>query len=1178
MIKKFIGSLLLGLVSCVCSAQTVRNFPSLETDNTFKGSNLFPRINGSYVFGTGLYPSIQATVTAACTSSAETRVVLLPASNPPDTVGSVTGGCTTAPLEDQRSFPSACYTWNGSAYSVGDCSSGASHPAGSDEDVQFGISGAFAADTGRFVYNPTTHFLSSNLNGVFNVDRYQTGAGNNGIANLFSADCTSGCTAVVPAISTATDELGATLPDNLVFKDGRSATRGTTYHNCLAQTSGAGSRAYCNTTNVLWDKFSGLGLGGLVRNFTLGYQGGFSWGNSVTGSGNSGWSGGVALIDTALFNTRGITQLHSATVVKHGTGDISGDYMTSFSDGGTSAGSDEGVNIVTREGGETSTWFHGTVATGATTGTTLLPATYVSGAQSTNVTTDGSFMLDISQGSVSGHITGFEALVSGTGVWSLPVDTTLTPSTQWGLVNTALNGAPAGHSETVDITLKGGSDTQFRTGTACLAGYNFPEQVAITAVGTPTSGHQSVTLFHRNPDVVSSGGQQSSLWQGGPCGQYISVDKNLARDGFRTSYPVVGAVDTSHLAYVWQNTGAIGADKINAWRIPTNLISVTRNGSNIVTVTAGPGLLTSDYSYQPTLVIAGASDPTFNGNCTNSTPNFATSDTGVQSISCTLAGSAGTASGSMTLRFPPSFFGFHLYPGAEVIGPQIGNSVPLETNSVAWTTGDTLENPHYPSFSMTGERFVIVQNTLPSGRLSGMRQVDYFGSGISFGFRPDFQTNGNPCNLYVGCGGSLEAPQWRLLTGAYSTYLHLTYSPLGHTPEEGGSLFTVGPSFNGDHHPYYIFDLENGYMKYSPAAGNFIVSGINVQNLVTKNEVLAVGGLAISAGQGGSGLRFTMKDNVTTIGNIQPENFFIAGTNLGVGILDGSTRGSFPLYSARGGWDTGKLTSSSTALLNGLSAGIIPPVEVPGLSYSGTPGTTAYSYAFTAVTPNGQETPIGNGTNIGASTLGGGNTITITCSLAIQNGWPTGTTVNVYRMSAPVSLLGNCPYGGTVTDDGSVTAITLPPSYNATSSPIVGGLLLGLNASLSALPSSTTTTPDVYFGRGASGTWYFGTTKGGHDATIRAGTGTFDTALTSQGSAVCTVAAPCGTRGRATLVAGTVIVSTSTASSTANYQLTNCGLGGTQGLLSVGTVVPGTSFVINSSSSTDTSVVCWSLQ
>lgn len=65
--------------------------------------------------------------------------------------------------------------------------------------------------------------------------------------------------------------------------------------------------------------------------------------------------------------------------------------------------------------------------------------------------------------------------------------------------------------------------------------------------------------------------------------------------------------------------------------------------------------------------------------------------------------------------------------------------------------------------------------------------------------------------------------------------------------------------------------------------------------------------------------------------------------------------------------------------------------------------------------------------------------------------------------------------------------------------------------------------------------------------------------------------------GQATLVAGTVTVSTPLISANSQVILTNALVGGTAGVLSVGTVVSGISFVINSSNASDTSTVNWFL-
>lgn len=64
-------------------------------------------------------------------------------------------------------------------------------------------------------------------------------------------------------------------------------------------------------------------------------------------------------------------------------------------------------------------------------------------------------------------------------------------------------------------------------------------------------------------------------------------------------------------------------------------------------------------------------------------------------------------------------------------------------------------------------------------------------------------------------------------------------------------------------------------------------------------------------------------------------------------------------------------------------------------------------------------------------------------------------------------------------------------------------------------------------------------------------------------------------QGRATLVAGTVTVNTGEVIAGDNILLSRIVAGGTPGELSVGTTTPGTSFVINSSSASDTSTIYW---
>jgi len=67
------------------------------------------------------------------------------------------------------------------------------------------------------------------------------------------------------------------------------------------------------------------------------------------------------------------------------------------------------------------------------------------------------------------------------------------------------------------------------------------------------------------------------------------------------------------------------------------------------------------------------------------------------------------------------------------------------------------------------------------------------------------------------------------------------------------------------------------------------------------------------------------------------------------------------------------------------------------------------------------------------------------------------------------------------------------------------------------------------------------------------------------------------TSGIATLVAGTVTVNTAAVQAGTVIQLSCLTPGGTQGFLSVGTITAGTSFVVNSSSATDTSTILWQI-
>jgi hypothetical protein len=535
---------------------------------------------------------------------------------------------------------------------------------------------------------------------------------------------------------------------------------------------------------------------------------GFSWGNA------GGWSVQAGTSENGTFNTRGIGQMHLSTSVKHATGDFAAQYIYASTDGGATAQSDEGFTLDARQGGETDKWFHGTAAEGTMRGTTLLPVTYVAGPQSQDATTDGAYMLDISKGTISGVVTGPESLVEGTSVHVVPVLARLPISTGIGIVNTSIPRIKVEDvPEAIALTRVRLVRGSFVAGKACLAGGWYPEQVLVTKVGQAVDGLQDVTIIHKNPNGTDAN-NPTSLWQGGICGQYLSLDRNVARDGFPTSYEVVGAMDSSHLAYIWNVKGGTRQNVLRVYQPPVILKNLSR-ANGVVTASFGKANQPFIFNHAASVVIAEASNPSFNG--TVHLPSY--EDDLNNKLSWPQPGRDETAS-SGTIDLPASYYGFHLYPGAEVLGPQVSGKVPLEPNSVEWAPGDVLENPHNPSFYMGGRGTGLTQHTLPSTSNSFGQMWGFKGSGISANYYPSEWRNYNPCSIYIGCGGTLEPILWNSYVGPYYRLISVQTAPLNR-----GTLITVGCDSRGCEHksPYRLFQLQNGAIDYDPADGNFTV-------------------------------------------------------------------------------------------------------------------------------------------------------------------------------------------------------------------------------------------------------------------------------------------------------------------------------------------------------------------
>ena len=265
-----------------------------------------------------------------------------------------------------------------------------------------------------------------------------------------------------------------------------------------------------------------------------------------------GWRVNKVNVEFMTIGTRGISQANSLWMHKHAAGDTMGTYSYVYSDGGSTALSDEAIKGDAIDMGETSGYFHGTIRSTTGTGDVAPTLQFVSG---NNWTTDGAPLLDISKGSIAGHITGpSRPLPGGAYLNTFPVDNTLPLTTAWGICNEEI---PNNHLVqvnapfTCNVTLKQG---EFRPGgLVCVTGPNYPEQAPITAAGPVSGGSQSITLSVRNPNEKGA-----NILQGGLCGQYVSFDANLKVSGYRSSYYAFGAIDPHHLIYGMNVIGGVG--------------------------------------------------------------------------------------------------------------------------------------------------------------------------------------------------------------------------------------------------------------------------------------------------------------------------------------------------------------------------------------------------------------------------------------------------------------------------------------------------------------------------------------------------------------------------------------------------------------------------------------------
>jgi hypothetical protein len=941
-------------------------------------------------------------------------------------------------------------------------SGGGGSPSGPQYTIQtsnvttFGHSNAFTDATGNPLTVPGA--LSGKItNGALNADFY------GGVASaLASSDCTSGCDVQVPQTSTSTEEVSTKT--NSQVDDFRNGSEDNFFQNPPSKVFNLFGAAYsgAKTVYALWDQatpnagnYPGQQQDSLHMVNTFNGKGFYfgTWGGPYLGS---DWATMHGINISQTVSTPGISEALAITQDSYKNGDTAGGYIYNQTDAGCSSGGDEcslGLGI---HNDQHSTWFHGTVAAGATPGTQLLPVTYAAGTNSRPQVSVGGIMLDIHELAVSGaNVTGVATQVPGYAAWATPTDATIPVSGAWGLAQAAIptpitNINP--QTDTITFSVDGGTNAGgFTTGVACLDGAAKIEQVAITAVGAISGGQQSITFTHRYPNPQLG----TSLWQnaagGGLCGTFYMASEPFFNGpfvGWRTDYPVFGARSTHEIVgrFLTNSSGTLATSKPipNYWSSNTANVALTNLTVSGTTVTAGFATVNQSniFDNQASAVISNASNPAFNGTISNvklSNNN--------QTISWTQTGISGT-SATAQISYPAVYFNYYLFRGAAVTQPATSAGVPLEPNSVNWSTGNVLENPFDPAFGGYTLAAAETINSPDSNAISNVGGYNYLatGMGISGQYKLFSWQNTNSNAIYQGAGGWLSPPKGFTINGALSTAFTVSQAPI-----DGKPFFSLGCviSMQGDcghaRNDMQIMSVDGGAgkMNYTSPTQEWFLNNIKTSRI--RANILSTGDGTYVNGGFTPGVPVALTSAADSRSNLQ------------------AALGTYGTFGNEGILDTSATIAAKSFYAGTLYAGAASPT-ITAVRPQGTTGSSTWSYVATSVTQNGESLPSAvTLTNTGNATLSSTNKN----SIDILLGYGAQST-NVYRTAGPggvsLGLICSVPnnlISGTISsgacDDIGQVAGAAPPAQDTSGQIVSPKATLG-SATVGGSPVCTTAT------------------------------------------------------------------------------------------------------------------------
>jgi hypothetical protein len=634
----------------------------------------------------------------------------------------------------------------------------------------------------------------------------------------------------------------------------------------------------------------------LLTNQSNCFESGYDLGNN--GSAAQGWSDCHLESDTLESATRGISQLHSGNFSHFAQGDTAAfyTYLTSF--GGNVAASDEAVTHTVEHTNQIG-YYSGIVAAGGTTGSNLLTTTSFTchgfcGTLDNNQFADGGILLDTSKGGSTATLAAQGSAMNG--LYYTLASGTAPVSTAWGNIIPSSctnngNGQWQNYTTTTcNVTLgtSPASPNNFVAGTdACFAG-PFQEEAAVTAVGSPTAGVQSITF---NTRYAWNSSDAALVMQGGSCGE--SLVATNAESSWPVAYAVVGATSPTQVFF---SNCVIGSCNAGGNIIqPANATSqpvLTRAG-NVVTASPNPYNIPNLTSFPAgsTIVVSGYTPSDLNGTFTVASNSL---DAQNPSITWTQSGANEASSAAGTIAQPPVSITF--YPSAFITGTNNGvlGDAQLATNQVRFATGDTVVGAPTSQFQNSGLNIYMGQTTPVSG--------GWASQGVMVNDEgPSQLTNAYSAFNTITNGVS---PEMFNISGSYNNVFRI-----GYRPANNGTLLFVqgGEAVSPNAKPYFIFQDNQtvaGKFGFNPISGVFSFNGT-----VTAPSISATS--AASAFASG-----------TTIGGslpcLQNGTNCPAGSGSGTGSVTSVATGAWP------SWLTPAVTNATTTPSMAVVASPIP--------------------------------------------------------------------------------------------------------------------------------------------------------------------------------------------------------------------------------------------------------------